>query len=271
LITLAPEEPAIIIEDSEKILVTADYHIGFEQELAEVGINIPSQTHKLQRRLARLLERVRPDRLIFLGDVKHSVPKILFEEWEDVPLFFEAILKLVDEVEVVPGNHDGDLEALIPRPVKILPVSGVVVGIEEKVALLHGHAWPDFKLLSSDYMIIGHSHPVIHLRDPSGYRITKPVWFKANCNGKILAHSLLRSRKLGGSATTEEIASRCLKLLVMPAFNDILGGSPINIKSEEGLLGPLFRSKAVNVMGGEVYLLDGTYIGRLSDLTYRKG
>jgi len=58
----------------------------------------------------------------------------------------------------------------------------------------------------------------------------------------------------------------------MPSFNDFLGGRPINEvystgeAAAEGFIGPVLRSQAVNVEVAEVYLLDGTYLGTLSQL-----
>ena len=62
------------------------------------------------------------------------------------------------------------------------------------------------------------------------------------------------------------------ELLIMPSFNDFLGGRPINEahpKKETGgeaLIGPVLRSEAVDVANSELYLLDGTYLGTLNQL-----
>jgi hypothetical protein len=58
----------------------------------------------------------------------------------------------------------------------------------------------------------------------------------------------------------------------MPSFNDFLGGRPINEPHPrrglggEALIGPVLRSDAVDVDGSELYLLDGTYLGTMSQL-----
>jgi metallophosphoesterase superfamily enzyme len=52
----------------------------------------------------------------------------------------------------------------------------------------------------------------------------------------------------------------------MPTFNDLMGGLPVNSETPKSLLGPLFRSKAVEVDDFDVYLLDGTFLGRVDFL-----
>ena len=92
---LSSHAALIVNEDSEKTLVISDLHIGWEISLAEEGIYVPSQTVKLLERLKRIIASEKPDRLLILGDVKHTVAKIETEEWRDVPRFFEEICKIV--------------------------------------------------------------------------------------------------------------------------------------------------------------------------------
>ena len=60
--------------------------------------------------------------------------------------------------------------------------------------------------------------------------------------------------------------------LIMPSFNDFLGGRPMNdtarISGEkaESIAGPVLRSKAVEMGTAETYLLDGTYLGTIEQL-----
>jgi len=175
---------ALLIDNQERALVVADLHIGFERELAEMKINIPSQTPKLQAKLIEILKKTRPDVLIFLGDVKHAVPKIHIQEWEDIPVFFEEIQKFVGNIQIIPGNHDGSLELLVPRTVEMLSPKGIMVGEEEKISLLHGHAWPRAELFAADYLVIGHNHPVVHFVDWLGFRLVKQVWLSSKIEGE---------------------------------------------------------------------------------------
>jgi putative SbcD/Mre11-related phosphoesterase len=265
--------PALLIDEGrERVLIVADLHLGFEHELASMGINLPSQTSKIQTKLLGILEELHPSRLVFLGDVKHGVPKISLQEWQDVPSFFEAIQKIVQNITIIPGNHDGDLEPLISPSIQIGPMKGIVIG---RIGLFHGHTWPSQELFSTDYWVIAHNHPVIHFRDSLGFRIVRQAWIKADCNGPKLAKALLHYSgiKLIGDAIETfrqnfNIEVKSPKLIIMPAFNEMLGGLPINLERPEDLLGPIFRTEAVNVNAAETYLLDGTFLGTISHLRH---
>ncbi len=274
---LSPYAALILNADSKKILVISDLHIGWEISLIEEGIYVPSQTSKLIEKLKRLIALEKPDSLLILGDVKHTVAKIETEEWRDVPRFFEEICEVVPQVQIVPGNHDGDIEALLPEEVTILPPRGIIIG---EVGLFHGHAWPILEMLNCKTLVIGHVHPVITFKDPIGFRITRQVWVKAPCNTRILAKSMLKAHNL--KVKREEKIEDLLKklnislnarnLIIMPSFNDFLGGQSINSYSLmrqqkfKDFIGPILRSGSIDFEKAEIYLLDGTFLGYLSRL-----
>jgi len=266
--------PCLAIEQGDsRILVVADLHLGFEYQLSAMGINIPSQTSKIKSKLIEIVEEVHPSRLIILGDVKHSISKISLQEWKELPPFFESILKYVNSIHVIPGNHDGDLTPLTPRSVRIFPSRGIVIDGKERVGLFHGHTWPRLDLLGADYLVIGHNHPVIHIEDGFGYRTVKRVWIKANLDREKLRRSLppLAEAKSADTITRsipekENVPSEAGKLIIMPAFNDMLGGLQMNCNSSNNLLGPLLRSGCVDIDNAEAYLLDGSFLGTISHL-----
>ena len=45
-----------------------------------------------------------------------------------------------------------------------------------------------------------------------------------------------------------------------------MGGLPVNADAPKSLLGPLFRTGTVDVEDFDVYLLDGTFLGRIGFL-----
>ncbi len=158
--------PALLLRSkAERVLVVADLHIGWEAPLTQKGVHIPSQTQKILDKILQLIKMCRPTRLIFLGDVKHAIAKVQMEEWRDVPDFFEALGKKLSDIQVVPGNHDGNLEPLLPENVEILPSTGVVV--LGNVGLFHGHAWPAPELLGCRSLITGHVLSLIHISEPT--------------------------------------------------------------------------------------------------------
>jgi hypothetical protein len=270
-------EPALLLRHgSERVIVIGDLHIGWEVTLAQQGIHIPSQTNKMLSRLRIIIENEKPTRLVILGDVKHSVTAAELEEWRDVPEFFEALLKLVPAIQVILGNHDGNLEPLTPSQVELIPSTGLTLW--RRFGLFHGHAWPAPEILGCETLILGHLHPAITLRDALGYRLTRPAWVMASCNAVRLIDGALKAAGAHGKDDSKKLlferfgvkplAKRCV---FVPPFNDFLGGRPINSKrieerhAGEGL-GPILRSGAVDLEDAEVHLLDGTYLGHVKQL-----
>lgn len=266
--------PALLIRNRKKTLVISDLHLGFEFELAGRGINLPSQTSKLKENLVQLLERVNPDCLVVLGDLKHSIPKISLQEWRDIPLFFEDVGSRVPEIQVLLGNHDGRISLFSTPNIRVVSSRGMLMGEKEKVGLFHGHAWPSPKLFEADYWVIGHNHPAVQFKGPLGFRTLKPIWVKAPVNRKKLVESFLKYRNMKIGVENPEkilkrmfgVEARCSRLVVMPAFNDLLGGLPFNVKNKEELLGPVLRSDGVVLSQAEVFLTDGTFLGVLKNL-----
>ena len=268
--------PALILQKKhDRALVVADLHIGWERLLSKRGVHIPPQTPKIKNTLLRLIKESKPTQVIFLGDVKDAIAKVEMEEWRDIPEFFEDIQKEVRDLQVILGNHDGNLEPLLPENVKIIPPTGISFG---DVGLFHGHAWPAPELLECRSLISGHVHPTVLIRDPMGFRMTRQVLVKAPCNGMQLAKSLLNhlgSKKNSNlSAVLEErykVKVKVSQLFIMPSFNQFLGGRPINErrrgkKRGEAFIGPILRSGCVNMDDAEVYLLDGTFLGTVDQL-----
>ncbi len=264
--------PGLIIEQGDsKILVIADLHLGFEYGLSAMGINIPSQTLKVQSKLLNIIEETQPSRIILLGDIKHSVSNISLQEWKELPDFFESIQEHVDTIDVIPGNHDGDLTPLTPRSIRILAPRGVVVEGKERIGLFHGHTWPGTELLDVDFLVMGHNHPVIRFEDNFGYRTVRRAWIKASLDLKKLRESLSPRRKSKSKEVlarnhSEEATSNTGRLIIMPAFNDMLGGLQMNGRPSSKLIGPLLRSGCVNIDEAEAYLLDGSLLGTITRL-----
>lgn len=279
MLTPVQPYPALLVQKgTEKTLVVADLHIGWEVALAERGIHVPSQTPKMLNKLFKLIDLCKPTSLLFLGDVKHTIAKVELEEWRDIPDFFEALGKKVSDIRVVLGNHDGNLEPLLPEIVKILPSTGLALG---DVGLFHGNSWPAPELLHCRSLVIGHVHPTVAFRDPLGFRITAQVWVKAKLHGERLVRAFLKS--LGVKVKAEMDAVKQLRqqmnvrlkaseLFIMPCFNDFLGGRPINksdrkrYKRSIEYLGPVLRSRSVDLDNAETYLLDGTFLGKVNQL-----
>jgi len=265
----------------ERVLVVADLHIGWEVALAEQGVHVPSQTPKMKEKLLKLVDLYKPTSLLFLGDVKHTIARVELEEWIDIPDLFEALIEKVGDVKVVLGNHDGNLEPLLPSKVQILPSTGIALF---DAGFFHGNAWPAPELLACRSLVIGHVHPTVAFRDALGFRITAQVWVRASIGKAQMASSFLKG--MGFRVKADEDPIRVLQknfhvrfkaseLYIMPYFNEFLGGRPIN-RSSAGrserssryieYLGPILRSGSVSIEDAETYLLDGAFLGTVSQL-----
>ena len=266
VVPIVPNPSLLIETKAERILVVGDLHIGWEISLMEKGIHIPSQAWRISDELLKIVKLCEPNRIIFLGDVKHAIPRISLEEWTAVPDFFENVQDMVKDISVIIGNHDGGLKSLIPPSVKIFPSTGLIVGEKPRIGLFHGHAWPSPDVFTSELLVMGHVHPVIWFRDKLGTWMIKQVWIKGICNGQKLAKAYLKYLKVkSGEKPRETLRRRGIEindppLIIMPTFNDLIGGVSLN-RFQKRLVGPFLGSGSVNIADSEVYLLDGTYLG----------
>jgi len=273
---LLPHPAAMAKTDKTKTLLIADPHLGWEMQLQEKGIHVPSQTPKILNKLTAIINEYKPEQLVVVGDVKYTVVSSEFGEWQDIPDFFKKLLSCIGDIAVVRGNHDANLEPLLPENIKLLPATGTVIG---DVGVFHGHKWPSPALLACKTLVMGHLHPVVVFRDPAGFKITRQVWMRATCNTEQLSKILLQKHgsKIEGTVAETlqkhyKVKAKSTELFIMPSFNDFLGGRPINETrprketGAEALIGPVLRSEAVDVDNAELYLLDGTYLGTLNQL-----
>jgi len=247
--------PALIVKTGrERALVVGDLHLGIEGEFAAKGVSLPSQIPQTKERIVKIIKKKKPSRLIMLGDVKHGVPIASLQEWRELPQFFEDLMKLLP-VEIVPGNHDGDIGGMVPRGVMIHRAGGILLGKRKPVGLIHGHAWPAPELMKAELLVMGHNHPAVEFRDKLGGRIVEPVWLKAK----------LRKTKLPKNLQ-QAIHGKPPDVLVMPAFGGLVGGIAMNRTLPREPIGPLFKSGAVKLDDAEAYMLDGTFLGKISGL-----
>jgi metallophosphoesterase superfamily enzyme len=273
LIRLLTPWPALLVEEEERVLMVSDLHLGVEYELAKMGINIPYQTDRILGELLTIVREHKPGRLILLGDIKHGVPITSFQERREIPLFFSTLLEEVEIIDVARGNHDGNLQNLVPERVTIHPSRGFTVGGSFRISAMHGHAWPYPSMMATDLFVMGHNHPTVLLNTPLGIRVSKRTWIKGRCDGGPLAEALLKhsgivsgDNPLRDYETQFGVTIEDPQMVIIPAFNDLLGGLPVNTEAPKSLLGPLLRTGAVSIEGFEVYLLDGTFLGSVDFL-----
>ena len=221
--------------------VIGDLHIGIESHLIGKGFHIPTRTWEMFDRIVELGD---VSRLIVLGDVKDSVPGSTKQEYREIPEFFERLLERLDMVDVVRGNHDTNIEEFLPRGVRVHPASGLKI---DGAGFVHGHTWPSDKVMECDTLVTAHNHPTVMFMDGIGRTSSEPCWVR------------------GRFANSGKYRNAPGSFIIIPAFNRMLGGSPVNVEGT-GLLGPLMNSGMADMDSARIYLLDGVDLGTRASL-----
>lgn len=233
-------EPAALIGSA---LVVSDIHLGLELELQKKGFHVKDYWRAEAMRLNSLVKKTKAKDLIVLGDFKHDYYGLKYAETRLLASFLKELE--CKNVTIVKGNHDSSLEEL--PGIRLVEPQGLVVEHAGKTyGLFHGHALPSEKVLACDYLLSGNLHPTVEIREGEEFVFYQKCWLVSKTTKK-LKHSA--------------------KVVVFPAFSELVGGSPVN-KAKS--LGPLFNNGFVDLKKAEVFLLSGMRLGLLSALTSSK-
>ncbi len=251
MLKIVPGDAALVFSEAgESTLLISDLHLGLEKEMAKKGFRLPAYSVRMVDRVRNIAEKYGARRLAVLGDVKHTVGKVEDIDWGVVPWFFDTMLDLFESVEVVPGNHDGSLRTVLPRRILLHPSEGAVLGKGRgRIGVAHGHAWPSEEAIATRNLVIGHSHFTYEMRDSLGSRTREAVWVTAEYDIAELMEGAGYSSKARGKG----------KLTVMPPFNRLVGGQPIN-RSRSFQFGPVLSSRSVSHEDADIFLTDGTRV-----------
>ena len=235
---IIPGKSALVIEGQKKYLVISDLHIGFESSLASNEIFIGKNTtiNETIDELSEIIQLEKPDSVVLLGDVKSSIKNISKTEWNDVPLFFEKIKEKCNVI-LIPGNHDANIQRLVPKDVSMISSTGMV---EDNILFTHGHRMPSENFAHVKKIIMGHIHPVFFQEDSivNGQR----VWISIKTEkGQIFP-----------SETGE------IEITIVPSFNKYFYAT--NKKKYKKSISPIIE-KIKNVTSARIVTLDGTIIG----------
>ena len=224
-------------------LIIGDTHFGMEAKLREKGIFDEKISERIVEKIEKLLKETNAEKLIIAGDVKENILETDKKTAEILKMLGE-----ITELIIVKGNHDGGIEKLGILGINVAGPGGMVY---RNVGIMHGHSWPDEKLMQCDYLISAHQHPQISVMDKSGKVHRESVWLVVDPdNVKIGKHY--------------ENFNEKIKLILMPAFNPLVG-STIN-KSKEKQLGPTLNNKLFKLDDALLFRLDGSLIGKMKNL-----
>ncbi len=236
-IRIVPSHPALVLEEKKRHLIVTDLHIGFETNMISNDIFVKPEEliSEIHQNLEILIKSESPDTLILLGDIKSGTSSISKTEWSAIPLFFEIGKKI--KTLVIPGNHDGNLQKMIPDWITMSSTTGMVFG---DTLLTHGHVMPSENLSHVNRIIMGHVHPV-YFQEGSvmdGQR----VWISIKTDKNQLFPS----------------TSGHLEIIVIPSFNRYFYASQKRFHKKS--ISPILES-IKKYQSAKVVTLDGTIIG----------
>jgi len=242
---IVPSKPALILEGDRKHLIITDSHIGFEGNLAQNKIFVGKNTtlSEFLDEAYSLIDSNKPDDLILLGDVKSGIDRISKNEWDEVPKFLQELKKKTDII-IVPGNHDANIQRLVPDGITLISTIGMVL---ENVLLTHGHTMPSKNFAYVDKIIMGHVHPVFFDED-----------------------SILNGQRVWVSIKTKKenifpTSAGELEIIIIPSFNRYFYAT--KKKQYKRSNSPIIE-RIKDVSSARIVTLDGSIIGNEAILSH---
>lgn len=142
--------------EKHQILFIADLHLGKAAHFRKSGIPIPEEIHRPDLdRLTYLVQKYRPERLVFLGDLFHSTYNnawISFKKFCDDAIGFKPDLIL--------GNHD----ILDPKKYDFLNIHEFPLILEPYI---FSHQPLPEEEIEGCFNICGHVHPSVRVSGPA--------------------------------------------------------------------------------------------------------
>jgi len=240
---IIPRYPALMIEGTKKSLVITDLHLGFENDLSlnNVFLGKNKTVAEITKEIEKIIKKTKPDSLVLLGDIKSGIKSITKTEWETVPIFFESITKLIDTI-LVPGNHDANIEKLIPNGITLASSKGIII---DDILLTHGHTIPSENFAQVYTIVMVHVHPVFFQKESliNGER----VWVSIKCKKQKIFHS----------------KSGELEVIILPSFNRYFYATQKKFYKKS--ISPIIEK--MDVIQAKIVTLDGTIIGNEQQLS----
>lgn len=163
---LLPERAMYFADDG--LLIISDLHIGKLEYFRTKGIPLPSGAMEpTLDRLHELLLKIKPDKLVFLGDLFHNKED---RQWKR----FVTILQegQMSRILLIAGNHDIlDAEQYVEAGIHVSPG-----WIWEDIFFTHepAQAWEGAK-----YNVSGHIHPAAVIKGKGRQSLRLPCFFQS--------------------------------------------------------------------------------------------
>ena len=231
-------QPALIMEAEKRHLIISDLHIGFEHKFSsnKIFLGKNSATMNILNDIKKLIQTENVESIILLGDIKSGIEKISKNEWNDIPQFFDEIKKNAD-ITLVPGNHDANIQNLLPDSITMISSKGLVI---DNVLLTHGHTMPTENFSHINKIIMGHLHPVFFDED-------------SLVNGQRVWLSLKAKKELIFPSTSGEI-----EITVIPSFNPYIYATRKQFYKKS--ISPIIQ-KVKSDANVKIVTLDGVIVG----------
>lgn len=154
---------------SEETLLVADVHLGYAWAQRRKGQLGPLTDGAVHEKLLHLTERLRPRRLVVLGDLVHAARPAM-EERAVIERTLESLCQQMEMV-LVRGNHDrGFARDFRGWPIRLAPYwQG------HGVTAAHGDRC-EFPVAEDDVLVLGHWHPSVSIRDAAGTTLRLPAF-----------------------------------------------------------------------------------------------
>lgn len=203
-----------------RVLALADIHLGIEDALKDEGVFVPRHHRaQVQHRLERIFQELgitpsKPlQKIIINGDLRHQFGPLSRVEHKESKEFLRWLAQWTEQIVLIEGNHDGSLQRFASERITVVqgysegdcwfvhgdraltPSPSPVTHSRERGACKGG-------VRAKAWLIIGHEHPAVGLRDPVTGRTEV---YKCFLVGTFREHNLL----------------------VLPSFNQLMRGSDL--------------------------------------------
>jgi putative SbcD/Mre11-related phosphoesterase len=183
-----------------KVGVIADTHLGFDICINERGGNFPQiQKDSIAERINNIIDKYKLKTLVINGDIKHNF-ELSYNEIKFAKEFLGHLKEKVNLV-LIRGNHDTFISKVVEE-----------LGIEiynhyeiKSYTITHGHT--NFKE-NKNFLILGHEHPSIKLRDEVGAILKLPCYLY---NKRYIVLPAFNPLSPGNDLVNNYASSPCIK------------------------------------------------------------